>query len=75
MFVTTVVVGAVITASGGEVKARGMFFRDVLFNIVGQIALFFLCLSGRATLWEAGGLMLAYGVYVISVTQGHRVPP
>ena len=75
MFVTTVVVGAVITASGGSVKATGMFVRDIAFNLIGSTALFFMCLSERATLYEAGGLFAAYLVYVLAVTQGHRFPP
>ena len=75
MFVTTVVVGAVITASGGECKARGMFLRDVGWNILGQVALFFMCLSGTATLWEAALLLGLYTAYVLSVTFGHKVPP
>ena len=75
MFVTTLVVGAVITASGGSVKATGMFVRDITFNLIGSTALFFMCLSERATLYEAGGLFAAYLVYVVAVTQGHRCPP
>ena len=75
MFVTTVVVGAVITASGGSVKAAGMFVRDIVFNLIGSTALFFMCLSERATLYEAGGLFGMYLVYVLAVTQGHRFPP
>ena len=75
MFVTTVVVGAVITASGGSVKAAGMFVRDIMFNLIGSTMLFFLCLSERATLYEAGILFGMYIVYVVAVTQGHRFPP
>ena len=75
MFVTTVVVGAVITASGGSVKAAGMFVRDIMFNLIGSTLLFFMCLSERATLYEAGGLFGMYLVYVLAVTQGHRFPP
>lgn len=75
MFVTTLVVGAVITASGGSVKASGMFVRDIAFNLVGSTALFFMCLSERATLYEAAGFFTMYLVYVVAVTQGHRLPP
>ena len=69
MFVTTMVVGAVITASGGSVKATGMFVRDIGFNLAGSTALFFMCLTERATLEEAGCLFAAYLVYVVAVTQ------
>ena len=75
MFVTTVVVGAVITASGGSVKATGMFVRDIAFNLGGSTILFFFCLSERATLWEAIGLFVLYIIYVLAVTQGHKIPP
>jgi hypothetical protein len=75
MFVTTVVVGAVISASGGSVKAAGMVLRDLLFNLLGSTVLFFMCLSMQATLWEAGMLFGLYVCYVLAVTQGHRFPP
>ena len=33
------------------------------------------CLTQQATLWEGLGLFGGYLVYVLAVTQGHRVPP
>jgi hypothetical protein len=68
-------VGAVITASGGAVKARGMFLRDVGFNIVGQLFIFLLSLVGRAAWWHGLLLFIAYISYVVAVVFGHRFPP
>eukprot|EP01052_Picozoa_sp_SAG31_P047775 SAG31_NODE_9709_length_1239_cov_0.933333_3_plen_149_part_01 len=48
---------------------------QVLFNLAGSTAMFFMCLTQQATLWEGVGLFVAYVIYVLCVTLGHRVPP
>ena len=78
MCVTCVVTaGVLMVVRGGEVKASGVFFADVLVNIISCVVIFIILNKGYTTFWEGLGLLGLYTVYVLGVSMvGHGwIPP
>jgi hypothetical protein len=78
MCVTCVVTaGVLMVVRGGEVKASGVFFTDVVVNVVSCIAIFIMLNKGYTNFWEGLGLLGLYTVYVLGVSMvGHGwIPP
>ena len=75
LFVTCLVVPAVIWCAQEPVLAGGMLFRDVLTFcvVVGLVA--GLCALGRVYFWQPAALLVLYIVYVAAVATSHRVSP
>lgn len=75
LFVTFLVVPAVIFCSTDAVLAGGMLFRDVgsFCVVVGLVA--GLCALGEIYIWQPCVLLGLYIVYVIVVANSHRISP
>lgn len=75
LFVTCLVVPAVIFCSQDRVLAGGMLFRDVttFLVVVGLVA--GLCAMGSVRVWQPCVLLVLYVLYVVAVATSHRVPP
>ncbi len=75
LFVTFLVVPAVIFCSTDAVLAGGMLFRDVgsFCAVVGLVA--GLCALGEIYIWQPCVLLGLYVVYVIVVANSHRISP
>ena len=75
LFVTCLVVPAVIFCSTDAVLAGGMLFRDVgcFCVVVGLVA--GLCALGEVRIWQPCVLLGLYVVYVIVVANSHRISP